>query len=197
MPIEYVVHTDVLTPPIEAMEKYFREGGTSIVQAAFQHSYFVHPDTVREKTPYFPERARYSRRYYPGVQKGQPACWRNNPVIIDNNQYAQIAWERYSGRSLMRRSGYGVRHIWGEPWNPDFYTAGWNLCYMPFWAGMLTERQHPHPELERAIRQVSWELYFRDNLECEPPNGVKDQKLDLNYLLDNQPILVLGKESVA
>ena len=24
-----------------------------------------------------------------------------------------------------------VRHIWGEPWNPDASTAGWNLCYMP------------------------------------------------------------------
>ena len=35
---------------------------------------------------------------------------------------------------------------------------------MPFWAGMLTEEQHPHPELERAIRQASWDLYFRDNL---------------------------------
>ena len=71
-----------------------------------------------------------------------------------------MAWERYTGRKLSRGSGYGVRHIWGEPWNPYFYTAGWNLCYMPFWAGMLTEAQHPHEKLPDAIQQASWDLYF-------------------------------------
>ena len=201
MPIEYVVHTDELTPPIEAMEKYFREGGTSIIQAAFQHSYFAHPDDVKERTPYFPDRARYSRKHYGNLGKGTEATWSGDGravrVRLDDNSRAQMAWERYTGRPLFRGSGYGVRHIWGEPWNPDFFTAGWNLCYMPFWAGMLTEKQHPHPKLEKAIKQASWELYYRDNPECEPPNGVKDQNLDLTYLLDNQPILVLGKESVA
>ena len=58
----------------------------------------------------------------------------------------------------------------GHPWNPDAFTAGWNLCYMPFWAGMLTEDQHPLPELQLAIKQASWDLYFQDNQVCEPPD---------------------------
>ena len=91
--------------------------------------------------------------------------------MIDDNQHAQMAWERYTGRGLARGTGYSVRHIWGHPWDPDAFTAGWNLCYMPFWAGMLTEGQHPHEELELAVRQASWDLYFRTDRVCEPPTA--------------------------
>ena len=189
------IHDGDLPHPIEALEYYFRKGGVSLIQAAFAYSYFVHPKAVRAKTPYFPDRARRSREHYPGLEKGQITCWAGDgrEVKLDDNQRAQMAWERYTGRKLARRTGYSVRHIWGHPWNPDLFTAGWNLCYMPFWAGMLTEQQHPHPELERAIRQASWDLYFRDNPVCRPPDFVADPGLDLNSLLADQPILILGK----
>ena len=189
------LHHGELADPITAMENYFHKGGASIITAAFAHSYFVHPDTVRAKTPYFPERARYSRERYPGLGKGDKTIWPGDrrEVWLDDNQYAQIAWQRYTERGLLRGSGYGVRHIWGNPWNPDCFTAGWNLCYMPFWAGMLTERQHPHPELEMAIRQASWDLYFRNNPVCQHPDFVENPGLDLSSLLAGQPILILGK----
>ena len=186
-----------LTSPIEAMEHYFQEGKNSIITAAFAHSYFVDPEEVRTKPTYFCDRARYSREHYPGLAKGATATWlgdgRKRKVRLDDNQYAQMAWERYTGRRLERGTGYGVRHIWGNPWNPDCYTAGWNLCYMPFWAGMLTEDQHPHKELQIAIKQASWDLYFRNNPVCEPPSFVKDPGLDLSSLLGEQPLLILGK----
>jgi len=84
-----------------------------------------------------------------------------------------------------------VRHIWGHPWDPNAYTAGWNLSYMPFWVGMLTEEQHPHPLLERAIRQASFDLFFREQPVCDPPAFVSDQGLNLPELLGDQPILLL------
>ena len=182
---------------IQSLENYFCEGGVSIVQAAFAHTYFVHPDRVREKTPYYPDRARFSRTHYPGLGKGSSTRWSGDgrEVRLDDNQYAQNAWERYTGHGLARGSGYGLRHIWGNPWNPDAFTAGWNFCYMPFWAGMLTERQHPHPMLEEAIRQASWDLYFQDNPVCQPPDFVENPGLDLDSLLAGQPILVLHRNS--
>ena len=188
---------DTLVSPIESMEFYFRKGGVSIIQAAFEHTYFVHPDKVREKTPYYPDRARYSRKYYPGKDKGGYAVWSGDGrrVRLDDNQYAQSAWERYTKHRIARGSGYGLRHIWGEPWNPDMFTAGWNFCYMPFWAGMLTEQHHPHPELQTVIRQASWDLYFRDNLVCEPPEFVDDPGVNLDSLLNGQPILILHRET--
>ncbi len=182
---------------IQSLEHYFREGGVSIVQAAFAHTYFVHPDRVREKSPFYPDRARFSRTHYPGLRKGSTAKWSGDgrEVRLDDNQYAQNAWERYTGHPIARGSGYGLRHIWGNPWDPDAFTAGWNFCYMPFWAGMLTERQHPHPKMQEAIRQASWNLYFRDNPVCQPPEFVENPRLDLSLMLAGQPILVLYREA--
>ena len=191
------LHQGELSHPVSTLEDYFRRGGVTIIQAAFAHSYFIHPDSVREKTPYFPERARFSRLNYPGAIKGQKAVWAGDgrEVVIDDNQHAQLAWGKYTGHGLARGTGYSVRHIWGHPWDPDAFTAGWNLCYMPFWAGMLTERQHPHEELELAIRQASWDLYFRSNQVCRTPDFVEDPGFDLPALLAGQPVLILHKEA--
>ena len=191
------IHTGDLIPPIQSLEDYFREGGVSIIQAAFAHSYFVHPDEVRAKTPYYPDRARRSLEHYPGRGKGQSAVWdsggQKRVVIMDDNSRAQMAWEKYTGSKLASGTGYGVHHIWGNPWNPDAFTAGWNLCYMPFWAEMLTEEQHPHPALQNAIRQASWELYFRDNPVCQTPDFVVNPGMDLENILRGQPLLILTR----
>ena len=198
MTLNFRIHSEDLVPAIQSLEEYFRESGASIVQAAFQHTYFAHPEAVLNRTPFFPERARYSRQHYPGIDKGQATTWKagdGREIILDDNSRAQMAWERYTGHRLARRSGYGVRHIWGNTHNPDAFTAGWNLCYMPFWAGMLTEDQHPHPELQTAIRQASWDLYFSDNPVCEVPDFVNDPDIDLAAVLDGTPLMILSRES--
>ena len=83
----------------------------------------------------------------------------------------------------------------GIPITPIAFTAGWNLCYMPFWAGMLTEEQHPHPQLQKAVRQASWDLYFAHTPVCEPPDFVRNPGLDLAALVDGNPLLILSRES--
>ena len=194
MTSNFHVHSGGLLSAIESLQGYFRDGGASIVQAAFQHTYFVHPDAVLNNTPLFPNRARRSREHYPRIDKGQTTTWKvgdGREITLDDNSRAQIAWERYTGSKLARRSGYGVRHIWGNTHNPEAFTAGWNLCYMPFWAGMLTEDQHPHPELQAAIRQASWNLYFSSNPVCDVPDFVKSPGIDLTVLLDGSPLKVL------
>ena len=192
------IHSEDIVPAIQSLEDYFRSGGTSLLEASFRHTYFIHPEAVRNRTPYFPERARRSREHYPGVDKGKRTIWHagdGREVILDDNSRAQMAWERYTGRRLMRKSGYGVRHIWGNTHNPIAFTAGWNLCYMPFWAGMLTEEQHPHPQLQKAIRQASWDLFFADSPVCDPPEFVNDPSLELAPLVDGNPFLILSRES--
>ncbi len=194
-------HEGNLAHPIETLEDYFQKAGSSLIRVAFAHSYFIHPDSVRQRVVQFPDRARLSRKHYPRKDRGNIAIWVGDDkepgdgreVKLSQNQQAQRAYASYTGHALVRKSGYSVRHIWGHPWNPDAFTAGWNLCYMPFWAGMLTEEQHPHEGLERAIRQAAWDIYFRQNPVCEPPSFVEDPGLDLDALLDGQPILLLGE----
>ena len=187
------LHHGPLSTPITVLEKYFQTGGVTIISAAFAHSYFIAPEVVRKNPVYFPQYARRSNKHYPGLVKGNSTTWGENQQIIqlDVNQHAQRAWEMYTGRALMRRSGYSIRHIWGNPWNPNTFTVGWNLCYMPFWAGMLTEQQNPHAKLEKAFRQASWDLYFRDNPVCDLPEFVKDPGMNLERVLGDQPILIL------
>ena len=64
---------------------------------------------------------------------------------------------------------------------------------MPFWAGMLTEDQHPHQDLMQAVRQASWDLYFRENPVCQPLYFVADPGLDLGAILGEQPLLILSR----
>ena len=189
--------SEISVSAIQSLENYFSQGGVSILQAAFAHTYFVHPDKVREKTPYYRDRARTSREHYRESTTGDWAIWSGDgrQVRLGYNQRAQMAWQKYTGHKIARRSGYGVRHVWGHPWDPEAFTAGWNLCYMPFWAGMLTEKQHPHPELEEAIRQASWDLYFRDNPVCRRPCFVENPGMDLDSVLDGNPLLILEAPS--
>ena len=195
--VETRIHDGRLTSPVKSLEHYLQVGGTTIIQAAFEHSFFIHPDKVREKTPLYPDRARLSREHYPKRDRGDRGTWKGREVRLGDNSASQRAWAKYSGRPIERASGYGVRHVWGHPWDPDAFAAGWNLCYMPFWAGMLTERQHPHPQLEIAIRQAAWNLHFRDDPVCAPPDFVVDPGIDLNSILREQPILILAGRSAS
>ena len=189
------IHTGPIPSAIQSLQDYFEEGGTTVVHAAFKNTYFIHPDAVREQTPFYPDRARRSEEHYPKLRKGDNAVWPGDgrTVTLDDNSRAQLSWKRYTGRPLARRSGYGVRHPWGNPHNPDAFTAGFNLCYMPFWAGMLTEDQHPDPVLQKAICQASWNLYFADNPVCKPPDFVKDPGFDLDSVLGGNPLLILSR----
>jgi hypothetical protein len=180
-----------LSDPVGVLEGFIVASGRTLVQAAFEHSFFLAPDAVRHRTPYYPDRARLSRTHYPDLKRGQQGFWRGREVRLGDNSRAQMAWARYSRTPLSRGSGYGVRHVWGHPWDPDAFTAGWNLCYMPYWVGMLTEDQHPHPGLTRAIQQASYDLYFRSMPVCVKPEFVTDPGLDLAELLDGRPLRIL------
>lgn len=56
---------------------------------------------------------------------------------------------------------------------------------------MLTEDQHPHPGVRAAIKQASWELFFRNEPVCAVPSYVNDQGTDLDTVLDGQSLLIL------
>lgn len=185
------LYSEALPDPVTTLERYFTDGGISLVHAVFENSFFIDPAIVRTRTPYFPGHARRSNQHYGKLQVGERALWQGSPVRLDSNHRAQMAWERYTGRALSRRSGFGLRHIWGHPWDPSAFTAGWNLSYMPHWAGMLTESQHPHTPIEEAIRQASWDLFFRDDPVCETPPFVREPGLKLEELLEGRPLLVL------
>jgi hypothetical protein len=62
---------------------------------------------------------------------------------------------------------------------------------MHHWAGMLTEDQHAHAVIQQAMKQASWDLFFRSNPVCEPPAFVADPHVELAELLQGQPLNIL------
>lgn len=189
------VHDGPLPDPVKTLERYLRLGGIELINAVFENTFFVAPDAVRARCPYYPDHARKSNEHYGNLRKGQHGVWEGKRVRLDDNARAQLAWSKYVGRPLARGVGYGLRHIWGNTANPAAYTAGWNFAYMPHWAGMLTEAQHAHPLVERAVRQASWNLYFRISPVCVAPSFVSDPGLDLDGLLGVRPLLILARDS--
>jgi hypothetical protein len=183
---------DDLPDPVLTLGRYFRDGGISLIRAVFENAFFAAPELVRGNTPRFPGHARYSREHYPGLSRGELAVWQGAQVRLDDNQRAQMAWARYT-RPLSRGVGYSICHIWGHPWDPVAFTAGWNLAYMPNWARNLTEDQHPHEAIRKAMRQASWDLFFRADPVCAPPAFVSDPGMDLGELLEDQPLLLLAR----
>lgn len=182
---------DPLPNPISVLEDLLARAGLSLIEATLRYSFFVDPEAVRARCPYFPDRARKSRQHYPSGERGERALWSGRQVILGDNARAQMAWAKYTGRPIERGSGYGVRHIWGNPWDPDAFTAGWNLCYMPYWLGMLTEDQHPHPDVARVIQQVSFNLYFREQPVCAQPEYVRDPSMNLAAFIASNPVRLL------
>lgn len=175
-------HPSVSGTATDQLREFVKAAGLSYVRAVFRHSYFVAPDSVRRKPVWYPNVVRYSNEHHGSLKKERRGRgkWHGAEVRVQKaNHYAQYAWERYTGTVLSRGSGYGVRHIWGHPWDPAAFTAGWNLCYMPHWAGMSTEDQHPDEEVQKAICQASFDLFFRSDPVCELSAYVADPGLDL------------------
>jgi hypothetical protein len=165
----------------DAIQQLVRQFGSEakLIRAAVNATYFVHPDKVTAASHY-PLHARHSRAKYPNKTKGETVEVNGVTITLDFNHKAQATWKSVTG-VFKRKSGYGVRHIWGNASDPDAYTATWNICYMPFWAGMMTEDQHPLQTLATVIQQISFNAYFRKGPLSKRgrPKFVVDPGLDL------------------
>ena len=192
---EIELHDGNLPHPISALENYFQTGGVSLIQAAFAHSYFIDPESVRQKVVYFPNRARRSREHYPGLDKGKRALWSGNgrEVVLGLQPAGS------DGLGTLYRSTSGKRdwlfrspHL-GAPVGPGRLYGRVESMLHAVLGRNANGRANPHEELEQAIRQASWDLYFRENSVCDPPGFVKNPGCDLDSLLADQPILVLQR----
>ena len=178
------IHDSELVPPVESLGRCIRTGGTTVIRAAFEHSYFVHPDRLRG-TRHYPDRVRLSRQHCYGLDTDNHAIWQDREVKLGDNAKAQQVLAHYTGRRIERAAGNGVRHVWGHPWDLDSFTAGWNSLYMLLLnchadcaAGSSTE-----------IGDSGWpgcaEFQFRISSVHAPPNFVTDLGIDFDAFLNS------------
>jgi hypothetical protein len=71
--------------------------------------------------------------------------------------------------------------IWERVYDPDCFTAGWNLCLMPGFLKLFTEQQDRIPLLHQVIQQAAFNLYFQgEGIGIQTPPYVTAPGLDLS-----------------
>lgn len=123
-----------------------RAGFASIPAAVAAHTVFLSPETVAQTggSALFPViRVRGGRR---GTVGAAPD---GRPVMFDDNTVPTDAFLWSAGRS----NGPDVQfnHVWSRPYDPEIYTALWNVCATPAFLAKTTDGSN-HPDVQAALR---------------------------------------------
>ena len=137
-----------------------------------RHTYFLSPDRIRERyhetdsAAWFPDCVRGSREHHKGKQRKELSAWEGRTVKVCDNTKARLAFASFSGLLMAgdkegRIRGYHVAHIWERVFDPECFTAGWNLCLMPGFLKLFTEQQDRIALLHQVVQQAAFDLYFK------------------------------------
>lgn len=181
----------------------FKGGEAELAGFLLCHTYFISPDRIRhcyEKTgsaAWFPNCVRASNLHHKGKQKNEMSVWNQSPVKVFDNTKARLAFAKFSdlvmaGDKEHRIRGYHVAHIWERVYDPECFTAGWNLCLMPGFLKLFTEQQDRIDLLHKVIQQAAFNLYFKcGDIGFPTPGYVTDPGLELNALFPKLAVNVL------
>lgn len=144
---------------------------------------FICPDKVKDIPVKFPDAARESNEHHKGVKRGNKSTWENREINIYDNNKARTAFGQYAGLRMGGKNrnvskGLHVAHIWERVFDPCFFTAGWNICLMPDFLKIYTEKQAGTDEVAKCLRQAGYDIYFKSGV-IEENQFVEDQKIDL------------------
>ena len=124
----------------------------TVLHAVAAHTVFLHPDTVDQSKG----RALFRLARDP-TRRGETGTLPDGrSVMYDDNTGPTLAFlwaaQRTKGRDVQ------FNHVWGDPRNPDTYTALWNLCATPAFLAKTTDGSN-HPEVVRLLRFRAFDLF--------------------------------------
>jgi hypothetical protein len=181
-----------LPPAKDILLELFQNDEEKLAGFLLRHTHFLPPERIRqryEKTGsagWYPLCVRESEEHHKGKKKKAQSVWEGRNVKVCNNTTARRAFAAFSrlvmaGDKEGRIRGYHVAHIWERVYDPECFTAGWNLCLMPGFLKLFTEQQDRIPLLHQVIQQAAFDLYFKDNaLGFPTPTFVTDPGMDLS-----------------
>lgn len=150
---------------------------------------FIHPDVVKLKPVMFPDAARESNEFHKGIKRAQKSTWEGREINIYDNQKARTAFGQYAklrmgGKNRNVPKGLHVAHIWERVYDPSFFTAGWNICLMPDFLKIYTEKQSGTDVIAAYLRQAGFDIYFKSEI-IDRPNNLEDPGLDIKSKFPN------------
>lgn len=129
-----------------------RAGFETMLHAVAAHTVFLAPNTVAQT-----HGKALFRLVRDPTRRGEIAALSDGTqVMFDDNTGPTLAflW------AAQRTKGPDVQfnHVWGDPRNPNTYTALWNLCATPAFLAKTTDGSN-HPEVVNLLRYRAFDLY--------------------------------------
>jgi hypothetical protein len=177
----------------ELLSEFLSLKEKDMARLVLKNTFFIDPRLA--STVVFPNFARPSNEFHPGKKKKDLSFFNGREVRITDNLKARDAFGKLTGLKLNGdgrkvAKGWDVAHIWGHVYDPDCFTAGWNMCLMPNFFRDLTEEQNSQEYFQKVIQQVSFNLYFKTG--GEKRGFIKDHRLDLDELISSGDINILS-----
>ena len=144
-----------------------------VTRIVMNASLFIHPEAVRRKPVQYPNSVRSSKIHHSGKKLHETSKWQDQDVKVRGNLRARMAFGRYINRKLngKRRDvaiGWDIAHIWGRVYDPEYFTAGWNIVLIPSFLRVLTEEQSNLPVFSKCLQSLAWRLFFEKNPVAAP-----------------------------
>lgn len=160
-------------PSLRIFEWATNTSEADLLRIILNAALFIDPDRVRQVPVMSPDCVRKSNQWHPGKQKGETSSWNGLPVQVCDNTQARVAFGKYIDRKMGGRDrnvsvGWEVAHVWGRVFDPDYFTAGWNMVLIPGFLRVLTEEQAQSPLFSRCIQALAYRLFFKSNPVAAP-----------------------------
>lgn len=204
--MQRVYHIDGIESLIDAL------GGDSVlIRKAIAESYFFDPETVENRhneivtciknKSKLPARWSYEDGVYnPSVTTKKEAInatglkYRGYPVKIDKDGNADVrslinTYTNYSVSSGAKSifQNYRISHIWGDAYDPKYFTNLWNIVLVPAWANDLLDKANAPlgsitSKMQATYKEICMKFYEMNKLEwaqfnsapsCRPQDVVK------------------------
>ena len=117
-------------------------------------------------------------------------------VVCDNTK-ARLAFGRYCGLKMggVNRNlaiGWNVAHIWGRVYDPNFFTAGWNICLLPDFLRNFVEGQSQNSILSLLLQVAGWKVY-EDVIPVDCKQTIETSILNYNLLPESWVPRIVGR----
>ncbi|MBD64741.1 MAG: hypothetical protein CME62_06015 [Halobacteriovoraceae bacterium] len=183
---------------LELFKQVTGKSTDEVILMMLNSTLFIHPEVVRETPVKFPNAVRESNEYHAGVKRRQKSIWMGEEVSVHDNSKARLAFGQYANLVMKGKHrnvpiGLHVTHIWERVFDPEFFTAGWNICLMPDFLKIYTEKQSGTDYIARCLKQAGFDLYFKSGVVA-PNEYVVDPGIDLKARFpDWKPVFTENK----
>ena len=180
---------------IDEFEREKKSGEARFIRYAIEQSYFFHPEIVKDRMnkirdsfvsgKALPARRKGRKQVDTGIRiDEETGVEMLVDVDPDGNKNVREIISDYTGYTIGSKKiirNYIISHLWGQAFDPRYFTNLWNIAIVPAWANSLLDKNDDSSplaaEFKATIMKVAKELYhladkksYWDDLKMSEPS---------------------------